>query len=491
MDRIELFARLALAAVFALAGSAKLADRAGSRQAVIDFGLPRRLAAPLGLAVPLAEILVAFLLLPATTASWGGAGALVLLGAFTVGITYNLARGRSPDCHCFGQLHSKPVGWPTLVRNLVLIGVALIVVSRGFDTPHPSMIGWWSDLTLSGKLVLAIGLLVAVVFAIQTWFLTQLLAQNGRVLVRLEALEEGQANSPALNPASNGKAAAPPLPQGRAVGAPAPAFELPTAAGGRASLGDLLAPGKLLILLFMDPACEACRALLPDVKRWRESQSELLEFAIFSRGTPKKNQQKFGAEGLPPVLLQEKYEVSDLYSALATPSAVVVRPDGRIGSPVASGSDAIKALVSDTIEMPYSRPAPPLRLPDLDGQTVDLKEFQGQETLVLFWNPGCGFCERMLPEVKAWEETATSTTPRLLVVSTGTPEVNRAMGFRSTVVLDENFRTGQAFGAGGTPSAMLVDAEGRVASVVAVGKDNVMEIAQPTKVRAASVRREA
>jgi thiol-disulfide isomerase/thioredoxin len=226
------------------------------------------------------------------------------------------------------------------------------------------------------------------------------------------------------------------------------------------------------------------------VKTWRDSQSERLEFAILSRGNPKRNRQKFGAEGLPTVLLQEKYEVSELYSALGTPSAVVVRPDGRMGSVVASGSDAIKALVSGIIEMPYSRPAPPLRLPDLDGRTVDLKEFQGQETLVLFWNPGCGFCERMLPELKAWEETATSATPRLLVVSTGTPEVNRAMGFRSTVVLENGFQTGQAFGAGGTPSALLVDAEGRVASTVAVGRAAVMEIAQPTEVGGPSVKRE-
>jgi thiol-disulfide isomerase/thioredoxin len=352
------------------------------------------------------------------------------------------------------------------------------------------MIGWWSALTLSGKVALAIGSLAVVVFAIQIWFLAQLIAQNGRVILRLEALEEGQANSPALNPASNGKAAAPPGPQGRVVGAPAPAFELPTAAGGRASLADLLAPGKLLTLLFMDPKCEPCKALLPDVKRWRDSHSDRLEFAILSSGSPKENRKKFGAEGLPTVLLQEKFEVSELYVAVATPSAVVVRPDGRMGSSVATGPDAIRALVSSMIETPNSQPAPPLRLPDLDGRIVDLKEFQGQETLVLFWNPSCGFCERMLPEVKAWEETATSTTPRLLVVSTGTPEANRAMGFRSTVVLEEGFGTAQAFGSGGTPSAVLVDAEGRVVSAVAMGQPAVMQIAQPTEVGGLSVQRE-
>ena len=36
--------------------------------------------------------------------------ALVLLLLFVGGISYNVARGRSPDCHCFGQLHSAPAG---------------------------------------------------------------------------------------------------------------------------------------------------------------------------------------------------------------------------------------------------------------------------------------------------------------------------------------------------------------------------------------------
>jgi hypothetical protein len=51
------------------------------------------------------------------------------------------------------------------------------------------------------------------------------------------------------------------------------------------------------------------------------------------------------------------------------------------------------------------------------------------------------------------------------------------MGLRSTVVLDQQFSVGRAFGAGGTPSAVLVDAEGRVASEVAVGAPAVLELA--------------
>ena len=54
-----LIARLVLALIFVVAGVAKLAHRKGSRQAVIDFGVPAPLAGPLGILLPLAELAVA------------------------------------------------------------------------------------------------------------------------------------------------------------------------------------------------------------------------------------------------------------------------------------------------------------------------------------------------------------------------------------------------------------------------------------------------
>ena len=57
----------------------------------------------------------------------------------------------------------------------------------------------------------------------------------------------------------------------------------------------------------------------------------------------------------------------------------------------------------DRLLVPVGEPAPGFSLPDLSGQTVSLSDFRGDETLVLFWRPGCGFCQRMLPDLKAWE----------------------------------------------------------------------------------------
>lgn len=72
--------------------------------------------------------------------------------------------------------------------------------------------------------------------------------------------------------------------------------------------------------------------------------------------------------------------------------------------------------------------------------------------------------------------------PQLLVVSTGDMEANRAMGLRSPVVLDESFVAGRAFGASGTPSAVLLDAAGKVASPIAVGAQAVFTLAAPAEV---------
>jgi peroxiredoxin len=195
---------------------------------------------------------------------------------------------------------------------------------------------------------------------------------------------------------------------------------------------------------------------------------------------------------------------------------VLIDTDGKIATPVAGGAEGIRGLLSYAVgertQLPMqphqpqaqSQPcpncgkvhaaaptvpasqkvgeeAPEVKLSDLEGNTVELADFRGEETLVLFWNPGCGFCQQMLPDLKEWEAGAPEDAPRLLVVSAGSEEANREMGLTSPVLLDQQFATGQAFGASGTPSAVLVDAEGKVASEVAVGAPGVLELARADK----------
>src|SRR5262245_21021140 len=116
MAVMVLVARWFLAAIFALAGITKLADPDGFMKSLIDFGLPETLGKAFGIVLPVVEIICAGLLLPSASARWGAIGVLVLLAVFIVAISLSLARGRAPDCHCFGQLHSEPIGAKTLAR---------------------------------------------------------------------------------------------------------------------------------------------------------------------------------------------------------------------------------------------------------------------------------------------------------------------------------------------------------------------------------------
>jgi peroxiredoxin len=120
--------------------------------------------------------------------------------------------------------------------------------------------------------------------------------------------------------------------------------------------------------------------------------------------------------------------------------------------------------------------APEIRLTDLDGEPRSLAAMRGDKTLVLFWNPECGFCQQMLPDLQAWEAGRTASDPRLFLVSGGSVEANRRLNLRSPIVLDPTFSTGSAFGATGTPSGVLVDAKGLVASSVASGAQAVFAL---------------
>ncbi len=325
-------ARLLLAAVFVVAGVAKLADRTGSKRAMLDFGVPTSLASPLGVLLPLAELTVAAALIPTSTAWWGAVGALGLLLLFVVGIGANLARGRKPNCHCFGQLHSEPAGWKTLVRNGVLAAIAGFVVWRGYDGAGPSAVGWFGDISAAQTAVLIVGLAVLGVVAAQWLFLLHLLRQYGRLLARVEALE---GDVPA---------------EGLPVGETAPDFELPSLDGNIVSLESLRAPGKPVVLLFTAPDCGPCVEKFPEIGQWQAEHSGTLTVAVVSEGDRGQNATMASEHALTNVLLQEDWEVGEAYGAEWTPSAVLVHPDGTIGSPMHGGTREVMEFLARTPE---------------------------------------------------------------------------------------------------------------------------------------------
>ena len=185
-----LAARVLLGCAFALAGATKLVDVPGSAKAIHDFGAPDWLSVPLARVLPLAELAIAVLLFAEPTAVWGAAGAGLLLLLFTAAISVNLARGRAPQCRCFGQLTSSPIGWPSLVRNGALGVMAVAVLWAG---PGTDWAGALRALDASGAqpaVLLGGAAFTVLAFGLQTWLLVEAVGQNGRLLLRMDDLVE-------------------------------------------------------------------------------------------------------------------------------------------------------------------------------------------------------------------------------------------------------------------------------------------------------------
>lgn len=379
MELALLLARLLLAAVFLLAGVAKIGDAKGSIQALKDFGIPARIAPVLSLSLLAAEIAAGVCLIPMDLAWYGAWGALALFSIFLIAIGIAMARGRNPECHCFGKLHSAPIGWQIVIRNGVLAALAGWLVLRGPSRVGPSV---WTHVASAGenerKLFILAGCVMCFLF---------FRALRGRPSVEAAVAEEPE--TPELEtpdadaqletePEASPKPA-PPLPvtrqskprdpelqrmidagKGLPIGVAAPTFALPNIAGQRCSLQSLREDGKILGLVFISPHCDSCRALVPYISRWWREHAQTLTFAIISRGTPAQNLEKL--RGLDParILLQHAFELSDSYGVRSTPAVVLIGTDGRIQSEIVVGRDDIAQLIAS-----LTRPS----LPNMNPET--------------------------------------------------------------------------------------------------------------------------
>lgn len=339
MGTVLFACRLALGLVFAIAGLAKLTNWRGSVRAAREFGASPGLARAVGVVLPPVELALAGALLARPSARWGATAAGLLLIAFTAVILRAMRRGERPDCHCFGQLHSAAVGPLTLVRNGLLAAVAVVVAVAGWNDAGTSATGWVSSLDATQAVGLAVAALLTSAIVGLTWFSLSLLRQNGRILHRLDELERSLGLPAGEGP---GQAAGMAL----TVGASAPDFQLQALDGGLVTLTSLQSAAKPVLLVFSDPGCGPCNALLPEVARWQLEHAARITIALVSRGSAADNRAKREEHGLGLLLMQEDRELALRYGAHATPSAVLISPGGTISEPPAAGAPAIRALVS-------------------------------------------------------------------------------------------------------------------------------------------------
>ena len=266
----------------------------------------------------------------------------------------------------------------------------------------------------------------------------QLLVSHGDALRRLRDLEAAPGGAAPV---------AVPVHIGLPLGQPAPSFEVTDLEGHRVPSSGLLTSVAATLVLFTDPACDPCHEIRPELESWRHELEGHLDVVLVSRGDLEANRADVDPALASRTFVQHRDEVADAFRATGTPSAVLVDADGRIGSGVAAGPPAIRALVQGVIDsMPLrGRRAPSIVLPDLDGRPASPP--RGRPHVVVFWSPSCGYCNAVLDDIVAAAPAMDGAGVELFVVSTGSAEANRSQALPGTVVLEHQFEIGRRFGA--------------------------------------------
>jgi peroxiredoxin len=196
--------------------------------------------------------------------------------------------------------------------------------------------------------IIALGLVFS---GFGSWLIWQLLRQNGRMLLRIEALEqwleefhlEGQ---PSSNGKTNSLARSRINRDGLKAGTVAPAFRLPRIDGGELSREEFR--GRRVLLTFSDPQCGPCNYLAPQLEKFHRENPEI-GVVMISRRDVEANRAKVREHGLTfPVVLQKQWEISRLYGMFATPIAYLIDEAGIVAHDVAVGVESIVELMKAT-----------------------------------------------------------------------------------------------------------------------------------------------
>jgi thiol-disulfide isomerase/thioredoxin len=326
-----------------------------------------------------------------------------------------------------------------------------------------------------------VGLLAATVF-----YLKKISEQQTQIMRRMEILEltalDGKevVREDVAHPAD-----------GLPIGAPAPDFVLPDVNGKNVTLENLMLQSKPILFLFVSPTCSPCAALLPEIEAWQTELNGKLNFVFISSGTAKENLDKLAGSTLKQILLQKERETALAFGAQWTPTAVLVNADGSVASRAAVGDKAIRELMTMIKEQinrsgllligngdprltgKLGEDLPEFFETDVFDKIVASQDLRGKKTLVTFWSLTCGYCNQMLDDLRDWDKTRGADDPNLLLISEGETEPHRQLDLRSPIILDRERRISNELGMSGTPSAVLINEDGKIVSETAVGADNI------------------
>ncbi|MGB7068442.1 MAG: MauE/DoxX family redox-associated membrane protein [Pyrinomonadaceae bacterium] len=481
MEIILLFIRLILFGVFAVAGVAKLFDLKGSEKAVKDFGIPDDLVKPIATVLPIVEIAIAVMLLPLPISWFGSIAALFLLLLFIGGMVYQMAQGKAPDCHCFGQIHSEPVSKKSIVRNAVFALFALVLALSGPSSQGLSLV---NDSTSAFEVIFGVGMMALLGAAV--YYLKNILKQQVDLSRKIEILgfvaggdakvERNEAGDPN---------------DGLPIGSPLPDFSAPDINGRILTFDHLLAKRKPLLFFFVSPTCSPCEALMPEIEEWEADLKDKLEFVFVSSGTQDENRVKFGGDPSRTILIEKGREFADAVYAKWTPTALYVNADGNVASHPAAGDSEIRRLVGkiETADLmdehvffvgvnsngkpKIGKSVPEFAASDLTGREISEADFQGKKTVAAFISLTCSHCVTLINQIREWEKSKSADDPEFILFSEGEAAEHQQLGLKSPIIIEKDYETAKKLGMYGVPSGVVVDETGTIVSEAAVGPSNI------------------
>jgi len=148
------------------------------------------------------------------------------------------------------------------------------------------------------------------------------------------------------------------------------------------------------------------------------------------------------------------------------------------GGPAASAIAADLPPLSHSLTRQAPKPAPALKLKDLDGQPYDLAQLKGKVVLINFWATWCPPCRREMPSMERLSQTLKGEAFSVLAVDVGenadtietfTGQLDTTLTF--PILLDTRSRTMQAWKVAGLPTTFLVDKRGRIVASAIGGRE--------------------
>jgi peroxiredoxin len=140
-----------------------------------------------------------------------------------------------------------------------------------------------------------------------------------------------------------------------------------------------------------------------------------------------------------------------------------------------------KRLANETpaapVGLPLNSVAPPFELTAYAGGTISLTQLlaYGKPLLLIFTNPTCGPCVVLFEEVKEWQHSHSEQLTIALISFGSIKEnfVNVARNGLGQVLLQQKREVAEKYGASLTPTAVVINTDGRIASPLAAGADDI------------------